>query len=303
MIGRTMRGWLALLACLVSTSPAEARSWPDAGGWTIIEHEEYCSIFLEFEGPGDTQVNLLLFLGGGALLGVSNTNWSIKDDAALELAYEVNGSRYSGGKAIGVAVSSIRNGFASKFGPDFVEDFTKSTYLRIRKGDALVDSLHLGGSAAAVAQARKCLAHVRAVADAAAREKARWAHIPKDPFAADKAVDGTLGAPSSRARAGSGNWLTNADYPDAAIRARESGVTGYKLDVGADGRVTACTITSSSGSTHLDSTACRLLARRARFTPARDANGNPTADVYVSRFRWVLPDVFPVSTYGPDLRL
>jgi protein TonB len=84
--------------------------------------------------------------------------------------------------------------------------------------------------------------------------------------------------------------VTNADYPDAAIRAGESGTTGFRLDIGTDGRVTNCTITSSSGSRSLDDTACRLLTRRARFTPAQDSAGNPTTDTYSARFRWVLPD-------------
>jgi protein TonB len=84
--------------------------------------------------------------------------------------------------------------------------------------------------------------------------------------------------------------VTNADYPDSAIRAGESGTTGFRLDIGADGRVTNCTVTSSSGSSVLDNTACRLLQRRAKFSPAVDSNGNPTTDTFASRFRWVLPD-------------
>jgi protein TonB len=84
--------------------------------------------------------------------------------------------------------------------------------------------------------------------------------------------------------------VTNADYPDAAIRAGESGVTGFRLDIGTDGRVTNCTITQSSGSSLLDNTACKLLMRRAKFSPATDTNGNPTTDTFSSRFRWVLPE-------------
>ncbi|MBC7985639.1 MAG: energy transducer TonB, partial [Sphingomonadaceae bacterium] len=87
-----------------------------------------------------------------------------------------------------------------------------------------------------------------------------------------------------------GSWVTNADYPSASIRAEEQGTTGFRLSVGADGRVADCQITSSSGSSRLDQTACQMLRRRARFTPARDAAGNPTTSVYTSSVRWQIPE-------------
>jgi protein TonB len=86
------------------------------------------------------------------------------------------------------------------------------------------------------------------------------------------------------------NWVTNNDYPTRALRENRSGVTGFRLSVGADGRPTGCDITSSSGSPDLDSTACSLLMRRAKFQPGQDADGNPTGGVYSSRFRWVIPE-------------
>ena len=86
------------------------------------------------------------------------------------------------------------------------------------------------------------------------------------------------------------NWVTNNDYPTRALRENRSGVTGFRLSVGADGRPTGCDITSSSGSPDLDSTACSLLMRRAKFQPGQDAEGNPTGGVYSSRFRWVIPE-------------
>jgi protein TonB len=53
--------------------------------------------------------------------------------------------------------------------------------------------------------------------------------------------------------------------------------------------VTNCTVTSSSGFSDLDQTACRLLSRRARFTPAKDTGGNPMNGSYSSRFTWQIP--------------
>ncbi|AUW59403.1 energy transducer TonB [Sphingobium sp. SCG-1] len=90
-------------------------------------------------------------------------------------------------------------------------------------------------------------------------------------------------------RGSPGSWVTDADYPSRAQREERSGTTGFKLDIGPDGRVTNCTVTSSSGSPDLDAETCRLLPRRARFKPAVGADGQPMADSFSSRIVWKLP--------------
>ena len=97
-------------------------------------------------------------------------------------------------------------------------------------------------------------------------------------------------AQDARARANLASYITNDDYPPSAIRAEEQGTTGFRLDIGPDGRVSNCTITSSSGSSALDNQTCNLLKRRARYTPAKDSAGNPTTDTDAGRIRWVLPE-------------
>lgn len=54
-------------------------------------------------------------------------------------------------------------------------------------------------------------------------------------------------------------------------------------------RVTACTITESSGSSVLDAATCRLLTARAGFTPARDARGRTVEDTVEAAVRWLIP--------------
>ena len=84
--------------------------------------------------------------------------------------------------------------------------------------------------------------------------------------------------------------MTSDDYPSRALREERSGVTGFRLDVDANGRVSNCTITKSSGHSDLDSEACRLLSRRARFRPAVGANGENMTDSFSSRIVWRIPD-------------
>lgn len=86
-----------------------------------------------------------------------------------------------------------------------------------------------------------------------------------------------------------GNWATTNDYPSRALREEREGTTGFRVSVGADGRVTSCSVTNSSGSPDLDEATCSNVTRRARFTPATDGEGNPTTGSYTSRVRWVIP--------------
>lgn len=92
-----------------------------------------------------------------------------------------------------------------------------------------------------------------------------------------------------RPRGNEQSWVTTDDYPSSAQREEATGTTGTRLGVGADGRVTSCDVTSSSGNSALDQAACRNLMRRARFEPALDRDGNPISSTFNKRVRWVLP--------------
>ncbi len=83
--------------------------------------------------------------------------------------------------------------------------------------------------------------------------------------------------------------ITTDDYPSASLRNNEEGTTSYRLDVGADGKVVACTVTGSSGHPLLDETSCRLLQRRARFNAATNSSGEKVGSVYSGRVRWNIP--------------
>ena len=85
------------------------------------------------------------------------------------------------------------------------------------------------------------------------------------------------------------NWATTNDYPTRALREEREGTTSFRVTVGPDGRVTGCTVTSSSGSPDLDDATCQNVTRRARFNPATDGEGQPTTGSYSNRVRWVIP--------------
>jgi protein TonB len=68
------------------------------------------------------------------------------------------------------------------------------------------------------------------------------------------------------------------DYPASAQASGAEGTSQAQITIGPDGRVVGCDIIRSSGNGALDSATCNILRRRAKFTPARDSNGQATTD-------------------------
>ncbi|QIG79900.1 energy transducer TonB [Stakelama tenebrarum] len=80
--------------------------------------------------------------------------------------------------------------------------------------------------------------------------------------------------------------IGKADYPTAARRAGDEGVTVVRFTIGTNGRVTNCSVVRSSGSSLLDSTTCDLIERRFRYSPAEDPNGNRVPETRTQPVRW-----------------
>ena len=78
------------------------------------------------------------------------------------------------------------------------------------------------------------------------------------------------------------------NYPSRALREEVEGTVGVRVTIGANGRVSGCSVTGSSGSSILDQAACRGMERYARFNPALDDAGNPTTGSYSTRITYRL---------------
>jgi protein TonB len=89
---------------------------------------------------------------------------------------------------------------------------------------------------------------------------------------------------------GPSGWVTNADYPGRALSRGWEGEVSYVLDIAADGRLADCQVVASSGHDVLDTTACRMIERRARFDPATDHNGARVAGSWRGSVSWSIPD-------------
>ena len=78
------------------------------------------------------------------------------------------------------------------------------------------------------------------------------------------------------------------NYPSRAQREGTEGTVGVSVTVGPDGRVSACSVTSSSGSSVLDDAACQGMQRYARFRPALNAAGNEVSGQWATRITYRL---------------
>lgn len=105
---------------------------------------------------------------------------------------------------------------------------------------------------------------------------------PPAPPAPPPSIPGTAPVPIARSFE-----VSEDDYPDASRRAGEEGVTGVTVTIGTDGRVSACSVASSSGFPRLDEAACKIAQRRWRFKPATE-NGQPTTATIRRSYRWQL---------------
>lgn len=95
-----------------------------------------------------------------------------------------------------------------------------------------------------------------------------------------------VGRAGARAAIQIAGRLSAHDLPHDALPPGGSLSVGVAYTVGADGRVRDCTVPASSGLPEVDALVCRLLERRFRYRPARDAAGDPVASAVRETHSW-----------------
>jgi len=96
------------------------------------------------------------------------------------------------------------------------------------------------------------------------------------------------GSGGARAQHVRGALSFQRDYPRAARAVRAEGTVSVRIDIAADGRVSGCRVTRSSGNGDLDRTTCGLIVKRFRYTPARDSGGRAIPSSENTAFDWRL---------------
>lgn len=278
-----MRRILSFALALAAAQPALAQdeTYAEVQGWSIGQHDASCAAYMQFEGPGETQFYLNKGADGGMFVMVLNSSWSASEGQDYQVTFDFPDRSYSG-SAKGTRIDNA-GGFGAAVPPAFETSFTTGTMLVVLLDDREIDRLSLRGTTAAMASVNRCLVGVRRNLAAAAREKARYADLPPDPFAPPRRINA-----DPRPRGDKASWITNDDYPSRAAREQRQGRVGFTVGVDVTGRVSGCKVTASSGSPDLDSTTCAVVSRRARFDPGTDDQGNPRASSWSSTMIWSL---------------
>lgn len=81
--------------------------------------------------------------------------------------------------------------------------------------------------------------------------------------------------------------ITPRDYPRRLREAGVGGTVGLSFRVEANGRVSRCSVTQSSGVPELDALTCRLIMQRFRYRPSTDRFGRPIPDTVDGEHEWI----------------
>jgi TonB family protein len=83
--------------------------------------------------------------------------------------------------------------------------------------------------------------------------------------------------------------LTSADYPFGAVVSGQRGIVIARLNIDPAGNVVACEVQHSSKGDEFGQTVCNALSRRAKFSPAINASGNPVAAYRLQQVTFQFP--------------
>jgi hypothetical protein len=84
-------------------------------------------------------------------------------------------------------------------------------------------------------------------------------------------------------------WIMSSDYPNEMLSAGQPALVSFRLSIGPDGVPTACHIQATTRPKEFDNAVCKSVMRRARFSPALDAQGQPLASYYQNNVYFALP--------------
>lgn len=280
----------AALAAALAALPAQAgpvgRQRVTVGAWELVSLPGG-ACFVNRKYSSSTYFHLTRLRDGRAQLLVGNGRFDLFVSGTYKMSLVVGGRRRPIG--FGRDGRSYNAGLSVSAGSELVAQLEAATTLEIDSpGGVLLERLDLGGLRAALVRMPLCLAVGAAMPDPPMVYSAPPAP-PAPPYPRMIRPSSVGEQRPARPLQVYSRLFSGKDYPAAAVSAREEGRVGFRLQVDRTGRVSGCSIALSSGSSILDSATCRLLALRARFDPARDFEGRPTAGEARGTFVWRIP--------------
>lgn len=175
-----------LAAAALAAAPVAAQTYAarTLGAWTVRASGDAsgCFVTRDYGGSGETTLLFGLDTAGENHVTLLNRDWSIKPKDRVELDFRLSNATYPRHFAVGLA-SNGKQGFVSSFDAAFPARLAGSRFLNIDRAGVPVERLPLDGSAAAIAELRRCVDAFRADSGGGAGQGGRSARVPKDPFA------------------------------------------------------------------------------------------------------------------------
>lgn len=301
IVGTIMGKFLkaAALASVALATPATAADWDSVAGWDVYEvGATQCVIGRAF-AQADLTFGIIMSVDGEVRVFATGAGWPARAGESVDAMVAFDGKALVQGPSVGIEQQRNR-GFVAAGDAAMLEGFASARQLTVRAGSSVhKEGLPLTGSAAALAQGRRCVSNLREERGAgmAAPVFAQPAQRAPAPYVRARPMTAAVRAPAvqtlaSRAtpRVSLASLLGDSDYPAAALRAGHEGSTTVRLAIDSRGAVADCDIARSSGSDALDDETCRVFMRKGRFSPARDTAGRPVVSFAQQTVRWQLPD-------------
>lgn len=83
-----------------------------------------------------------------------------------------------------------------------------------------------------------------------------------------------------------GRWLTTNDYPRNALTEYKGGLVNFRLSVDLIGKPSQCSVQRAVNESLFAQATCKILMKRAKFSPALDAEGRPVPGFFISSVRF-----------------
>ncbi len=251
---------LPILAILAAAAQAEPAPDPPAQGWRFTPSGRACWARILF--PGGAALSVGYHVGhGSTIFRLWDPAWrSVRGGRQYRVTLRFSAdSHFSTPNAVGARTEGpTRSGIAiHAAGRELIDRFAAGGgTMDVLLGDRRLGLYAVPDPSGAMARLRSCADQARAV--------------PAPPI-------------------NIASFFSHADYPRIALRNRQQGTVGFRMTIAANGRISDCTITSSSGWTSLDEATCRIIRRRVRYEPLRDAEGNPFTAEDDGTVTWTLP--------------
>jgi hypothetical protein len=255
----------------VQAQPAVAQPAP-AARWSVDGASGRCAITRPVQSPFPATLVVRAWptVGSFELMLISKDlpKGLRTDGQQLQIDFAPNGARHASPAVLFELDPAVGKALAADMlPPQFLEDFGESQSLTLSVRGTTVGSFAYSGAAKVVAAFGQC----------SAAKLIEWG--------ADPAAFGP-GGTHARPIGDSSKWVGPGDLRESSNKSGSaSAMVVARLAVAADGKVDDCTVLETNRQS-FGAAACRSLLKRARFEPARNAEGQGVRTVVLHTMRW-----------------